>query len=69
MSMLEDISDKLAQATLEALKGDEESTLQKQVADAIGNSSPTLQEAYNTAMRIRRAEAKALQVIASYRGG
>ena len=69
MSMLEDISDKLAQATLEALRGEEESNLQKRVADAIGNSSPTLQEAYNTAMRIRRAEQVAMEVIRAYRGG
>lgn len=69
MSMLEDISDRLAQATLEALGEDsDDDTLQKRVADAIGNSSPTLQEAYNTAMRIRRAEKKALETIGAYRG-
>ena len=68
MSMLEDISDRLAQHTLKKIEGVEESTLQRKVADAIGNSSPTLQEAYNTAMRIRKAEKAAMDVIESYTG-
>ena len=67
-SMLEEISDTLAKATLDALDGSDDDTLQKKVADAIGNSSPTLQEAYNTALRIRRAEAKALAIIREFGG-
>jgi len=68
MSMLEDISDRLAKETLEILDGSDDDTLQKKVADTIGNSSPTLQEAYNTAMRIRRAEIKAIEVIRNFKG-
>lgn len=64
MSIVEDVADELAQKTLklEAETGDEK--LVTEVADAIGNSSPTMQEAFLTQVRIRRAERRALEVLA-----
>jgi hypothetical protein len=64
MSIVEDVADELAQKTLklEAETGNEK--LVTEVADAIGNSSPTMQEAFLTQVRIRRAERRALEVLA-----
>ena len=56
MSLLESIADELAQDALaaEAKSGDD--TLTDQIAKAIGASSPTFQEVFTTAVRMRRAE-------------
>ena len=64
MALLDDVADALAQRTIRLLKDLNDTDLEREVADAMGASSPTLQETYVTAMRIRRAEARALQVIA-----
>ena len=66
MSILEDVADDLAREALkaEADKGDE--TIIQKVADAIGNSSPTMQEAFLTQVRVRRAEMRARDVLARY---
>ena len=56
MAILEDVADNLAQTTLELISRTGDEMLEAKVADAIGASSPTLQEAYSTAMRIRKAE-------------
>ncbi len=67
MDYLEQIADGLAREVLEIedLTGDED--LAKEVAREIGSSSTTLEEAFLTAMRIRRAEARALKIIARHR--
>jgi hypothetical protein len=69
MSILEDVADELAQKTLklEAATGNEK--LVSAVADAIGNTSPTMQEAFQTQVRIRRAERRALEVLARHSPG
>ncbi len=56
-SLLETIADDLAREALaeEEKTGDE--TIVEQVSKAVGTSSPTFQEAFNTAVRMRRAEA------------
>ena len=56
MAILEDVADNLAQKTLELISRTGDEMLEAKIADAIGASSPTLQEAYSTAMRIRKAE-------------
>ena len=56
MAMLEDVADSLAKRTLDLIARTGDEMLEARVADAIGASSPTLQEAYSTAMRIRKAE-------------
>ncbi len=67
MDYLERIADGLAREVLEIeeLTGDED--LAKEVAGTIGASSTTLEEAFLTAIRIRRAEARALKLIARHR--
>ena len=67
MEYLEEIADKLAREVLEVedVTGDEE--LVNQVMKTIGASSTTLEEAFLTAVRIRRAEARALKLIAQHR--
>ena len=68
MDYLEQIADALAKKVLEieARTGDED--LVGDVMKTVGSSSTTLEEAFLTAVRIRRAEARALALIAE-RGG
>ncbi len=56
MAMLEEVADNLAKRTLDLISRTGDERLEGRVADAIGASSPTLQEAFSTAMRIRKAE-------------
>ena len=66
MSVLEDVADRMAQQALDVLEAQEDPSDDKvirAVADAIGNASPTLQEAFLTQVRIRRAERRGLAVL------
>lgn len=62
MSVLEDLADGLARDAL-ALERDEDDKLVDRIAIAIGASSQTLEEAYLTAVRVRRAEKRARALI------
>jgi len=55
-SILETIADDLAKDALAAEKKTGDDTLVDGIGKAIGTSSPTFQEAFNTAIRMRRAE-------------
>lgn len=55
MPLLEDLSDALAREALEAEKRLDDERLVDEMSKAIGESSPTTQEAFMTAVRIRRA--------------
>lgn len=59
MAVLDDICDELAikALDLEEKTGDEDNI--KKIAAALGNSSPTMEETFLTAVRIRRAERRA----------
>ncbi len=64
MSLLESVADDLAQKVL-ALPGTEnDNKLVDAVAEVISSSSTTLEEAFLTAVRIRRAEMRALKILA-----
>ena len=63
MSLTEDIADELAKKTMVIIGGTDDNELVNDVATAIGASSATLQEAYLTAMRIRRAENRAFVIL------
>ncbi len=63
MSMLEDIADKIAKRALETINKTGNDTLEAKVKATIGSSSPTLEEAFSTAMRIRRAEERAMEML------
>ncbi len=68
MGVMEDVTDDLAQLALklEEQTGDEK--VINKIADALGNSSPTMEETFLTAVRIRRAERRARAVIAEIAG-
>lgn len=63
--LLFEVADELAQKSLEIFEktGDEE--IFAEVTKIIGSSSQTLEEAYKTAVRVRRAEKRALEMLAS----
>jgi hypothetical protein len=68
MSILEDIADALAR---DALKLEEELNdldLVEKVAKQIGTASPTVEEAFRTAVRMRRAEKIGRGLMARLRG-
>ena len=58
MDLLEQVADKLAQEVLDAAHMTGNEDLVNEVKKTIGASSTTLEEAYMTAIRIRRAEAR-----------
>ena len=61
MGITEDLADGLAKDVIAAEQklGLEEDSLTKEISTVIGASSTTTQEAFLTAMRVRRAEARA----------
>ena len=58
MSRTDDIADEMAQEALELERETGDEALVKQVASAIAGFSPTMEESFLTAVRIRRAEAR-----------
>lgn len=58
MDLLEQVADKLAQDVLEAVRVTGDEDIITQVMKSVGSSSTTLEEAFMTAVRIRRAEAR-----------
>jgi len=64
MGLLDDMADEIAVAALadEARSGSE--TIVAQIGEVLGASSQTLQEAYLTAVRVRRAEKRAKGMLA-----
>lgn len=63
MSILENIADELAQKALDVEDRSGDETIIRKVAEAIGNSSPTMQEAFLTAVRIRRGDRRAKAIL------
>lgn len=67
MQLIDDVADRVA---IEVLKLAEETgnpDVVEEIKQVIGTSSQTLEEAYMTAVRVRRAEARALELIAEIR--
>lgn len=64
MALTEDMADEIAQLALadELRTGDED--IIKKVAEILGSSSQTLQEAFLTSIRVRRAEKRARDMLA-----
>ena len=63
MALLDDLADELSAAVVEAQKTVTDDTLVDQVAKALGDTSATLQEAFLTSMRVRRANIKAREML------
>lgn len=63
MALTEDMADEIAQLALadELRTGDDQ--IIQQIAEILGSSSQTLQEAYLTSIRVRRAEKRARDLL------
>ncbi len=64
MGVTEDIADQLALETLKLEKETGDEDIAKKVAEILGASSQTTQEAFLTSMRVRRAEIRARDYLA-----
>lgn len=65
MQLLEQIADDLAREALTLQADDQDNTLVNELSETIGALSQTMQEAFLTAVRVRRAENRARRLIAS----
>jgi hypothetical protein len=63
MAVVDDIVDDLARQSLKIINATGDDAFVQQVADAIGGASQTMEEAYLTAVRVRRAEQRARAVL------
>jgi hypothetical protein len=63
MSYYADLIDKLAVDVLKAAEDLDDDRLPETIAQAIGASSPTTEELFRTAVRIRAAEARARKML------
>ncbi|MEO1780200.1 MAG: hypothetical protein AAFU63_15605 [Pseudomonadota bacterium] len=63
MAIIDDLADQLALKALALEAATDDPDIAKKVGDAIGDSSPTMQEAFSTALRIRRAHQRADKMI------
>ncbi|MFW5655428.1 MAG: hypothetical protein ACOCYW_07245, partial [Roseicyclus sp.] len=64
MSYYADLVDKLAVDVLKAADELDDDRLPETIAQAIGASSPTTEELFRTAIRVRMAEARARRLLA-----
>ena len=65
MALTEDMADEIAQLALADEKRSGDETISAQVAEILGASSQTLQEAFLTSDRVRRAERRARELLAT----
>lgn len=69
MALLEEVADNLARKAMEIILETGDDTIEARIAAEVGSSSPTLQETFLTAMRIRKAEARGYALLEKYSGG
>lgn len=67
MEYLEGIADKLANEVLDVIEATGNEDVVDDIKKIIGTSSTTLEEAYMTAVRVRRAERRATAFLADLR--
>ncbi|MCB1356688.1 MAG: hypothetical protein KDK53_09400 [Maritimibacter sp.] len=65
--LLFDVADELARESLAIFEKTGDEDIFQDVTKIIGASSQTLEEAYKTAVRVRRAEKRALEMLAQRR--
>lgn len=63
MGIVEDVADELALESLKIINATGDDAFVQRVADTIGGSSQTMEEAYMTAVRVRRAEQRARELL------
>lgn len=66
MSVMDDIADEFAVKALEIELRTGDETVIKKIGDALAQSSPTMEETFLTAVRIRRAEHRARAIFAAF---
>jgi hypothetical protein len=64
MNVVEELGDALAKSTLEAMEVIDDDRFYEKISRVVGASSPTLQEAYLTAIRVRLAERRGREFLA-----
>lgn len=69
MSILDEVADGLAQRAVKLMDDSGDDTIEARIAQEIGASSPTLQEAFLTAMRLRKAEIRGHVLLDKYAAG
>ncbi|MEM9638075.1 MAG: hypothetical protein AAGA94_10560 [Pseudomonadota bacterium] len=65
MGIIEDVADELALESLKIINATGDDAFVQRIADTIGGSSQTMEEAYLTAVRVRRAEQRARELLTS----
>ncbi|NNE80391.1 MAG: hypothetical protein HKN18_08985 [Silicimonas sp.] len=69
MSILDEVADGLAKRAIEEMSRTGNEAIEARIAQEIGASSPTLQEAFLTAMRLRKAEARGHELLDKFSAG
>lgn len=64
MSITQEIADKLAQDVIKVAEALDDERIIDEIAQVIGASSPSTEEAFRTACRVRMAETRARRVLA-----
>lgn len=67
MGLLDDMADELARETMKIAEATGDEELERQMGAILGTSSQTLEEAFLTAMRVRKAEKRARALLADKR--
>ncbi|EAQ11565.1 MULTISPECIES: hypothetical protein [Maritimibacter] len=67
MQLIDDVADRVAIEVLKLVDETGNPDIIEDVKKVIGTSSQTLEEAFMTAIRVRRAEARAMELLASLR--
>lgn len=66
MGVVEDIADEIAVEALSAARKSGDDKIVDQVAEVLGATSTTTQEAYLTSIRVRRAEVRARELLKTF---
>jgi hypothetical protein len=69
MSVLDEVADGLAKRVTEMMTDANDDAMERRIAAEVGASSPTLQEAFTTAMRLRKAELRGHALLDMYARG
>ena len=69
MQLIDDVADRVAIEVLKLVDETGNQDIIEEVKKVIGTSSQTLEEAYMTAVRVRRAEARARDLLETLRAG
>ena len=69
MSKMDELADELALKALDLEEASGDETVVKKIGDALGSSSPTFEETFLTAVRIRRADRRARRLIETLAAG